>query len=153
MKRAIIGFHLDEHDDWIAALDCGHGQHARHRPPFINRPWVVSEAGRKAMLGTELDCARCDRMEWPTGCAAYRRTPEFDEATVPGGLTSEHATKRGVWARIHVVSGVLLYHVSAPINRSFRVEPASNAIIIPEVRHRIELEGRVRFFIEFSRVK
>ena len=153
MKRAIIGFRLDERDDWIAQLDCGHGQHARHRPPFINRPWVVSEVGRKAMLGAELDCARCDRMEWPAGYAAYRRTPEFDEATVPGGLTSEHATKRGVWARIHVVSGVLLYHVGAPINRAFRVEPASSAVIVPEVRHRIEPEGRVRFFIEFSRGK
>lgn len=153
MKRTITGFHLDEAGDLVAEIDCGHGQHMRHRPPFVNRPWVASEAGRKAMLGTELDCVRCDRMEWPDGYAAFRRTPEFNEATVPPGLTSEHATKRGAWARIHVVSGMLLYHVSAPINRSFRVEPASNAIIVPEVRHRVEPDGPVRFFIEFWRPK
>ena len=151
MKRTIFGFRLDEAGDWIAKLDCGHGQHVRHRPPFVNRPWVVSEAGRKAMLGTALDCARCDRMEWPEGCAAYRRTPEFDETTVPPGLTSEHATKRGVWARIHVICGALRYHVGPPLDRSFRIDPTSSAVIVPDVRHRVELEGPVRFFVEFAR--
>ena len=151
MKRAIIGFHLDEDGDWVAELDCGHGRHVRQRPPFANRPWVVSEAGRGAMLGAELDCARCDRMEWPEGYAAWRRTPEFDEATVPAGLMSEHATKRGVWARIHVLSGAVLYHVGPPIGRSLRVDAAASAVIVPEVRHRVEPEGPVRFFVEFSR--
>ena len=151
VKRAITGFHIDEVGDWVADLGCGHGQHVRHRPPFVSRPWVVSDAGRKAMQGTELECVRCDRMEWPDGLAAYRRTPEFDETTIPSGLGSEHATKRGVWARIHVVSGTLRYRVGAPIHQSFRIEPGSSAIIVPEVRHRVEPEGPVRFFIEFSR--
>ena len=163
MRRAIIGFRLDEDGDWVANLDCGHGQHVRHHPPFANRPWVVSEAGREGMLGTALDCVRCDRMEWPEGCVAYHRTPEFDETTVPSGLTSEHATKRGVWARIHVICGVLRYHVGPPLDRSFRVDRASSAVIVPEVRHRVAPEstaaqssastaGPVRFYIEFSRV-
>ena len=63
MKRTIAGFHPDEAGDWVADLDCGHGQHVRHRPPFVNRPWVTTESGREAMLGTTLDCVRCDRME------------------------------------------------------------------------------------------
>ena len=90
-------------------------------------------------------------MEWPDGLAAYRRTPEFDESTVPAGLRSEHATKHGVWARIRVISGVLRYRVGAPIHRSFRVGPTSSAVIVPEVPHRVEPEGQVRFFVEFSR--
>ena len=151
MKRAITGFRLDEHHDWVAVLDCGHGQHVRHRPPFVNRPWAVTDAGRKAMLGTALDCVRCDRMEWPDGLVAYRRTREFDETTIPAGLRSEHATKRGVWARIRVTSGALCYRVGAPIHRSFRVGQMSNAVIVPEVPHRVEPEGPVRFFVEFSR--
>lgn len=119
----------------------------------------VSEAGREAMLGVELECLRCDRMEWPDGYVAFRRTPDFNEATVPAGLRPEHATKRGVWARIHVVAGVLLYHAGAPIHRSFRLAPASrieaasNAVIVPEVLHRVEPEGPVRFFLKFSRRK
>ena len=153
MKRTIIGFHIDGDGDWVADLDCAHGQHVRHRPPFVNRPWVETDTGRRAMLGADLDCLRCDRMEWPDGCSAFRRTPEFGEATIPAGLTSEHATKRGVWARIHVLRGVLRYHVGSPIDRSFRVEPASTAVIVPQVPHRVAPEGPVRFYIEFSRVR
>ena len=153
MMRAITGFHLDEAGDRVAELDCGHGQHVRHRPPFVNRPWVVTDAGREAMLGTPLDCVRCDRMEWPEGLVAYRRTPQFDETTTPAGLRSEHATKRGVWARIHVTSGALNYRVGAPIHRSFRVVPSSNAVIVPEVPHLVEPDGPVRFFVEFSRME
>ena len=63
MKRPIIGYHRDEEDDWVAELDCGHNQHVRHRPPFVNRPWVESAAGREAMRGRELDCVKCDRGE------------------------------------------------------------------------------------------
>ena len=151
MDRTITGFRLDDLRDWVADLDCGHAQHVRHRPPFVIRPWVVSGAGRASMLGTALDCVRCDRMEWPDGLVAYRRTPEFDETTLPAGLRCEHATKRGAWGRIRVVSGALRYRVGAPIRRSFRVEPASSAVIVPEVPHRVEPEGPVRFFIEFSR--
>ena len=152
MKRAIAGFHLDEHGDWVADLDCGHGQHVRHRPPLAVRPWVTTKAGRVAMLGRELDCVRCDRMEWPDGLTTYRRTPEFDEASIPDGLRSEHATKRGVWGRIHVLEGELTYHVDAPIHRSFRIDPASSAVIVPEVRHRVEPGTAVRFFVELARV-
>ena len=153
MKRAITDFHLDEHHDWVASLDCGHGQHVRHRPPFVNRPWVASDAGRKAMLGTALDCVRCDRMEWPDGLVAYRRTREFDETTIPAGLRSEHATKRGTWARIHVLSGTLRYRVGAPVHGSYRIDSAATAIVVPEVPHRVEPEGPVRFFVEFSRAR
>ena len=151
VKRAIIGFHLDQAGDRVVDLDCGHGQHVRHRPPFVNRPWVVTDAGRAAMVGKTLDCVRCDRMEWPDGLVPHRRTPVFDETTIPAGLRSEHATRRGAWARIHVMSGALRYRVGAPIHRSLRIDPSSSGVIVPEVPHRVEPEGSVRFFIEFWR--
>jgi len=44
----------------VAELDCGHGQHVRHDPPWSLRPWTLTEEGRTGRLGTELDCARCD---------------------------------------------------------------------------------------------
>ena len=61
MRQAIMGFSLDELGDWVAELACGHRQHCRHRPPWSERPWVVSEQGRAGMLGTVLDCRLCDR--------------------------------------------------------------------------------------------
>lgn len=55
----IVGYHLDEYGDWVAELDCGHGQHVRHQPPFILRPWVTTPEGRAAHIGTVLWCVRC----------------------------------------------------------------------------------------------
>jgi hypothetical protein len=60
MTRAIVGFHKDENDDWVADLDCGHTQHVRHRPPWQNRPWVTTEEGRARFLGHPLNCKKCD---------------------------------------------------------------------------------------------
>jgi len=57
----ITGFHLDDDGDWVAELDCGHGRHMRHLPPFQNREWVTRTKGRDAKLGMALDCAKCDQ--------------------------------------------------------------------------------------------
>ena len=65
MTRAIIGFHKDENDDWVADLDCGHTQHVRHRPPWQNREWVMTEEGREEFLGHPLNCKKCDDAEAP----------------------------------------------------------------------------------------
>lgn len=63
VERAIIGFHQDEFDDWVADLECGHTQHVRHQPPWQERPWVTTAAGRNAHLGQILLCKKCDAGE------------------------------------------------------------------------------------------
>ncbi|MBU2871722.1 DUF3565 domain-containing protein [Colwellia sp. E2M01] len=60
MQQAICGFHQDDENHWVAELGCGHFQHVRHKPPFINRLWVVSFSGRKSMIGHKLKCKKCD---------------------------------------------------------------------------------------------
>ncbi|MEM7561070.1 MAG: DUF3565 domain-containing protein [Planctomycetota bacterium] len=60
MKQPIVGYHLDEQDDWVAELACGHFQHARHQPPLVSREWVTTNEGRESMLGYELECKKCD---------------------------------------------------------------------------------------------
>lgn len=60
MQQAIVGFHQDEENHWVAELACGHGQHVRHNPPWQNRPWVITEQGRKEKLGVMLECKKCD---------------------------------------------------------------------------------------------
>ena len=59
MLQAIIGFHLDEEQHWVADLECGHTQHVRHTPPWQNRPWVMTKQGRKEKLGVMLECKKC----------------------------------------------------------------------------------------------
>ncbi len=73
VKQAIVDFHMDEESHWVATLACGHTQHVRHRPPWINRRWVTTEAGRRGMLGHILWCKRCrDGEPAPDVAAAVR---------------------------------------------------------------------------------
>jgi Protein of unknown function (DUF3565) len=60
LERQIIGFHQDEQGDWVADLECGHTQHVRHNPPWIDRPWVTTPQGRQSRLGMPLDCRACE---------------------------------------------------------------------------------------------
>jgi hypothetical protein len=59
LPRRIVGYHQDDAGDWVAELECGHGQHVRHDPPWQQRPWVVTEQGRAEHLGTILLCVVC----------------------------------------------------------------------------------------------
>jgi hypothetical protein len=62
VNQRIQGFHADEEGHWVADLECGHGQHVRHDPPWMERPWVLTDESRRARLGAELNCKRCDEM-------------------------------------------------------------------------------------------
>jgi len=60
MDQPIVGYHQDEERHWVAELACGHNQHVRHDPPWMNRPWVTTPEGRAAVLGRTLNCRKCD---------------------------------------------------------------------------------------------
>lgn len=150
MERPITGFALDDDGDPIAILSCGHRQHVRHNPPFINRPWVTTEQGRNGMLGKTLDCLRCDKLELPDNFVPYKQTPVFTEESVPAGLKKDHSTKAGVWAKIVVTEGKLRYHINA-LKTEMELSQDKIGIIVPEVLHSVEPLGTVRFFVEFYR--
>jgi hypothetical protein len=60
MKQKIADYHKDEENHWVARLACGHFQHVRHDPPWMNRFWVTTSEGRNTMIGFELECKKCD---------------------------------------------------------------------------------------------
>jgi tellurite resistance-related uncharacterized protein len=82
----------------------------------------------------------------PEDVRAYRRTASFTEATVPKGLLSSHRTASGVWAKIHVEKGELVYTIGG---ESYRLKPGLPGIVEPEVKHFVTPEGQVEFFVEF----
>jgi hypothetical protein len=61
VNRSITGFHQDPEGHWVADLECGHGQHVRHDPPWQVREWVLSDDSRCARLGSTLHCVFCDQ--------------------------------------------------------------------------------------------
>lgn len=150
MERLITAFEVDKEGDPIAILDCGHPQHVRHKPPFINRPWVTSEEGRKSMIGKTLNCVRCDKLELPDHFVAYKRTSDFTEESVPAGLRKDHSTKAGVWGKIRVMEGKLRYRVPV-LGVDMELSEGNIGIVVPEVLHNVEPLGAVRFHVEFYR--
>lgn len=150
MERPITRFEFDSEGDPVAILSCGHPQHVRHNPPFINRPWVTTEKGRDSMIGQMLNCVRCDKFELPDNFIPYKRTSAFTEETLPAALRKDHSTKTGVWAKIIVAEGKLRYRVSA-LGADMELSEDKIGIVVPEVLHNVEPLGSVRFFVEFYR--
>jgi len=138
MDRVITGLHPDTTGDRVAELSCGHEQPVR------------DERG-VAQIGDRLACPRCDRFELPAGYQPYKQTRPFDQDTVPDALRSNHTTKPGIWGVIHVLEGRLLYVVEPPLSRELLLSPGMTAVVVPEVPHRVEPQGQVRFFVEFHR--
>lgn len=87
----------------------------------------------------------------PADVQPYKRTPEFDEATVPPALLRRHDTKAGVWGRIHVLEGRMRYRILEPETEEHELAPGRDGIIEPRVDHQVEMLGPVRFFVEFLR--
>jgi len=152
MKRAITGFAQDVAGDWFARLDCGHNQHVRHRPPFVERAWVEDEASRQTRIGEAMDCLLCNRLEAPEGLEAYRSTPEFTAGTVPASLLRDHSTKTGTWGRIEVLAGEVTYVTSAPSSLTLVLQSGDTAMIPPELLHHVALSDDARFRVVFLRV-
>jgi len=82
---------------------------------------------------------------------AYRQTPVFDQSSIPAGLLRRHTTKAGVWARIHVLEGELLFRTLEPVAREEVLDPGRPGLVAPEVPHEVAPRGAVRFFVEFLR--
>ncbi|MFZ2319381.1 MAG: DUF3565 domain-containing protein [Pseudomonas sp.] len=55
----LLDFRQDDQGHWVALLSCGHTQHLRHQPPWQNRPWVVDQQQRHALLGQPFPCGWC----------------------------------------------------------------------------------------------
>ena len=145
MHRPITGFRLDEAGDWVAILGCGHPQHVRHNPPFVRRPWVTTEGGRRRALGQLLDCVRCDRLELPAGAVLGTRT----ERSLPGAATKaiDDRAAPGTWHVIAVRDGRLLLRVAA-LHIDAPLGPGATGVVPPEVAYRLEPLEPTRFVVE-----
>ena len=94
----------------------------------------------------------------PDGAIAYKRTAIFDQDTIPQALTRTHSTKAGVWGKLHVLDGSLVF-VSEPPKGSEQagyeqiVRHGETKVIMPEASHHVRAKGPVRFFVEFYRLE
>lgn len=84
----------------------------------------------------------------PADVVLYKSTPIFDEKTVPAGLLKNHNTKEGVWGRIVVVEGALLYTL-CDTGDTVVLDKDHPGIAQPKQLHQVAPQGAVKFFVEF----
>jgi tellurite methyltransferase len=147
--RTIDGFHRDEDGEWVAELSCLHGQHVRHRPPFDERSWVTTAAGRAGRVGTPIECPLCDRAELPAGLVVARTAGPFDETSLPQGLRRDHLVADRTWALLRVLDGTVRVTIATtpPIDRV--VDPDDGVPIPPGVAHAVGVDGPMRVEVDF----
>jgi tellurite resistance-related uncharacterized protein len=86
----------------------------------------------------------------PEDVTAYKKTPVFTEDSVPNGLLNEHQTKEGVWGKIVVLEGKLLYTISTPEEEN-TLDVDHFGVVEPAVIHQVKPLGKVAFYVEFYR--
>ena len=85
---------------------------------------------------------------YPPVALPYKRTPVFDEHTLPAGLRKEHRTKPGVWGVIRVLEGRVRYEVLAPASEVI-LDADHPGLILPDVPHFVEPLGPMQMLVEF----
>lgn len=89
----------------------------------------------------------------PADVVPYKRTPEFTQSTVPAGLLRSHNTKDGVWGKIVVLEGTLLYRILEPEVEEILLSADRYGVVEPTVKHEVVASAGVRFYVEFHRAR
>ena len=89
----------------------------------------------------------------PETVSFYKRTPEFTEDSVPPALLRAHSTKEGVWGRIQVTQGELVYWIVDPrrAKRQTVLRPEDAGVVEPTILHEVQPSTGTAFFVEFLR--
>ena len=88
----------------------------------------------------------------PEQAQAYKRTPEFNQDTVPQGLLNAHQTKEGTWGKIVVLEGQLQYTINEPEVEVIMLDQSTFGVVEPTILHQVKPIGDMRFYVEFYRV-
>jgi tellurite resistance-related uncharacterized protein len=83
----------------------------------------------------------------------YKSTTVFTEATLPAALQRAHTTAAGVWGRIQILEGRLLYRITDPRVQAEDIvlNPQRHGVVEPQVEHEVAVIGPVRFQVDFHR--
>lgn len=111
--------------------------------------WHSIKSQKIVGIGDETECLQCDFLEFPAGLEGYKKTPVFNQETIPKGFRRAHSTKKGVWAIIHVLSGKVRYMVDDLSDQSFDLDQHTQGVIAPQMEHHLEVIGDVELYVEF----
>lgn len=145
----IVGFHCDAEGDWVAELSCLHNQHVRHRPPFQERPWVTTDAGRAARIGSEIECPLCDRAELPGELHLARTAGPFDADSLPAALRRDHRVADRTWGVVRVLEGSVVVELATEPPITAHLVAGEHQPLPPGVPHHLRVAGPVIVAVDF----
>lgn len=89
----------------------------------------------------------------PDNVAHYKSSPVFTQDSVPAALQRRHTTAAGVWGRITILDGSLLYRITDPSQPAEEtlLTPERPGVVEPRIEHEVEVVGPVRFQVDFHR--
>jgi len=86
----------------------------------------------------------------PENVKPYKTTQTYTYNSTPGMMKNAHRTKAGVWAKIIVQKGEVLYHIEGD-DAVYTLSSELAGIIEPTTFHKIDPQQGARFVIEFYR--
>ncbi len=102
-------------------------------------------------MGAMLACSLCRMPALPPGLVEYKRTAEFNAASVPVALTKSHTLKAGTWGELVVLEGHVLYVLEADEDAVVVLGPGVSGVIAPLAPHHVDPSEGARFFVRFLR--
>lgn len=89
--------------------------------------------------------------ELPADLVLARTTELFDNDSVPAGLLRAHRTAGGVWGRLVVRQGSLVFVFEDQADHPVTITEGGHVVIPPARLHHVELTGPAAFVVEFYR--
>lgn len=111
-------------------------------------PYVHDPAEGVLWFGCELPEA-AELPEIPPGYTLVRTTPTFTSDTVPTGLLNAHRVADGVWGRIRVQAGTVVFVFDDDAQRPVVLAAGDHLDIPPQRRHHVEPDVDAIFEVEF----
>ena len=87
----------------------------------------------------------------PTELVFHKRTPDFNNDSVPAGILGHHKTADNVWGKIVVTEGSLTYRILEPGVEEHTIDTNNFGVVAPQMTHQVEMKEPVTFHIEFYR--
>ncbi len=94
---------------------------------------------------------RVNASDLPAGLEHLRTTAVFDNSTVPAGLLRAHRVAEGVWGRLLVHSGEVVFVFEDHPDERIVVAEGGSVAIPPARLHHVELDQPATFAVEFHR--
>lgn len=88
--------------------------------------------------------------EIPENASAYNKTRHYTDQSVPGMMKNDHSVRAGVWGKIVVERGEVLYMIDGD-DETYTLSKDNPGVIEPMVKHRIDPQPSSKFYIEFYR--